>query len=59
MENENQLKTRAVIKAFQKLVSLKVSTSVKDARDYLNDPWLFITKILRLKMILKLLFIVI
>jgi len=39
--------TRPVQEALKKLTCLKVSTAVMDARDYENDPWFFIIKLLR------------
>jgi len=36
-----------IIQGFKKLTSLKVSTTILDARDYLNDPWLIIIRMLR------------
>jgi len=48
MENgNNQFATAPVKEAFKKLTSLKISTAVLDARDLVNDPWLFIVKMLR------------
>ena len=44
---DSSFSTPEVIAAFKKLTSLKVATSVLDAKDYFNDPWGFITKILR------------
>jgi len=46
-ENQNEISTQDAIKAFKKLTFLKISTSVLNARDYSNDPWVFIIKILR------------
>jgi len=46
-ENKKQLSTPTAVKAFKKLTFLKISTSVLNARDYSNDPWVFIIKILR------------
>jgi len=43
----------SIIQGFKKLTSLKVSTSILDARDYLNDPWLIITRMLSLDLVLK------
>jgi len=37
-----------VIEALKRLTHLKVATAVLDARDYVNDPWVFIAKMLRL-----------
>ncbi len=36
----------SIIQGFQKLICLKVSTSTLDARDFLNDPWLMIIRML-------------
>ena len=36
-----------ITKGFKKLTSLKISTWWMDARDYLDDPWLLIIRILR------------
>ncbi len=48
MENENnKFAVTPVKEAFKKLTSLKISTAVLDARDLVNDPWLFIVKMLR------------
>lgn len=48
LESENdKFGTPAVLAAFKKLVSLKISSFVKNARDYVDDPWLFIIKMLR------------
>jgi len=48
MENENnKFATGSVKEAFKKLTSLKISTAVLDARDFVNDPWFFIIKMLR------------
>jgi len=53
MENENsKFATSSVKEAFKKLTALKISTAVLDARDYVNDPWFFITKMLRFDIIL-------
>jgi len=50
MENENNhFGTHPSVKeGFKKLTSLKISTAVLEARDYENDPWVFIIKMLRL-----------
>jgi len=37
----------SIIQGFKKLNSLQVSTRIHDARDYLNDPWLIIIRMLR------------
>ena len=37
----------SVIEAFKRVTHLKITTSVLDAKDYLNDPWIFITNLLR------------
>lgn len=37
-----------VIAGFKKLISLKVSTQWLNPRDYLDDPWVLIVRILRL-----------
>ena len=37
----------AIIYGFKKLTCLKIATCFHDARDYLNDPWLLIIRILR------------
>lgn len=48
IENENNhFATKSVKEAFKKLTSLEISTAVLDARDYVNDPWFFLIKILR------------
>jgi len=36
-----------VIEALKRLTHLKVATTVLDAKDYVNDPWVFIVKMLR------------
>jgi len=49
VENQNnQFGTQPVKDAFKKLTSLKISTAVLNARDYENDPWIFIIRMLRL-----------
>jgi len=40
-------KLDCVKEGFRKLTGLKMSTCFVDARDYLNDPWLLIIRILR------------
>jgi len=48
IENKNgEFETPAVLAAFKKLISLKISTCVKKSREYVNDPWFFIIKMLR------------
>ena len=48
IENENKkFGITSVKEAFKKLTSLKISTAVRDARDFVNDPWFFILKMLR------------
>jgi len=44
---EHPLSASPVIEAFKRLTNLKITTSVLDAEDYLNDPWIFITNLLR------------
>jgi len=45
---EHPLSATLVIEAFKRLRHLKITTSVLDAEDYVNDPWVFIVKMLRL-----------
>lgn len=40
-------KMDCLIQGFKKLISLKMSTCFLNARDYLNDPWLLVIRILR------------
>ena len=45
---ENQLHDQSVVtEALEKLIRLNISTSVTDAINYYNDPWVLIIKILR------------
>lgn len=44
---EHPLSAPSVIGAFNRLTHLKVTTCVLDAKDFLNDPWIFIIKLLR------------
>jgi len=39
--------SESILQGFKKLTSLKVSTRILDARDYVNDPWIIITRMLR------------
>ena len=41
----------SIAEGFKKLTGLKITTCSLDARDYLNDPWLLIIRILRYKII--------
>jgi len=34
------------LKGFKKLTSLKLVTCIRDAKDYLNDPWVLIMRLL-------------
>jgi len=43
--------SESIIQGFKKLTCLKISTSFLDARDYLNDPWLVIIRMLRHKIL--------
>ncbi len=48
-ENEREITASPVIKdLFKKITSLSITTSVVDAKNFVNDPWVFIFKILRL-----------
>ncbi len=48
LENENdKFGTPAVLVAFKKLTTLKMSTCVKESKDFVNDPWFYIIKMLR------------
>lgn len=44
---ENPLSNPVVKDVFKKLKCLKISTSVRDAKNYFNDPWVFILKMMR------------
>jgi len=44
---EPPLSVPHVIEALKRLTHLKVATAVLDAKDYVNDPWVFIVKMLR------------
>lgn len=47
-ENETEISSSPAIKeVFKKLTSLKITTSVMDPKEYVNDPWVFIFKMLR------------
>lgn len=51
-ENESEIlgeisSAAAIKEVFKKLTSLKVTTSVMDPKEYVNDPWFFIFKMLR------------
>ena len=41
----------SIAEGFKKLTGLKVATCTLDAKDYLNDPWLLIIRILRYNII--------
>lgn len=36
-----------ITQGFEKLTSLKIATCFQDARDYMNDPWILIIRLLR------------
>ena len=50
-ENLLEKNVVSIAEGFKKLTGLKITTCSLDARDYLNDPWLLIIRILRYKII--------